>query len=143
MAGAACSAPLFSQPCNVSPQAMFRRLCKCFCYLLKAPRTAAELKSRRPVGKYPPTKERQHGQRKEPARTVSRDPQGHLFCGKENPERCQRPRSRKSSKLHSRSTRLRPKNTSRGLRRYSKRSMKRLVAKPAMRSWGSSRKVRT
>ena len=48
---------------------MFRRLCKCVCYLLKAPRTAAELKSRRPVGKYPPTKERQHGQRKEPART--------------------------------------------------------------------------
>ena len=24
------------QPCNVSPQAMFRRLCKCFCYLLQA-----------------------------------------------------------------------------------------------------------
>ena len=54
-----------------------------------------------------------------------------------------KPRSRKSSKLRSRSTRPRPKNTSRGLRRYSKRSMKRLVAKPAMRSWGSSRKVRT
>jgi ferritin-like metal-binding protein YciE len=35
----------------------------------EAPRTAAELKSRRPVGKYPPTKGRQHGQRKEPART--------------------------------------------------------------------------
>ena len=55
-------------------------------------------------------------------RAVSRNPQGYLFRGEENPERPAENGEGGAARLHSKSTRPKPKSMWRGLRRCSKKS---------------------